>query len=114
MKLKEIEAFDAFMKHGTTKAAAEALAISQSMVSRLLSGLEEELGFALFKRSRNQLAPTEEAFLYHASVLRLMASIREDCNPPYSKGTGSRPYRGRSRGGGKALNTVPIEMLEYF
>lgn len=77
MKIKEIEAFDAFMKHGTTKAAAEALAISQSMVSRLLSGLEEELGFALFKRSRNQLAPTEEAFLYHASVLRLMASIRD-------------------------------------
>lgn len=77
MKLKEIEAFDAFMKHGTTKAAAEALAISQSMVSRLLSGLEEELGFALFKRSRNQLTPTEEAFLYHASVLRLMASIRD-------------------------------------
>jgi DNA-binding transcriptional LysR family regulator len=77
MKIKEIEAFDAFMKHGTTKAAAEALAISQSMVSRLLSSLEEELGFALFKRSRNQLAPTAEAFLYHASVLRLMASIRD-------------------------------------
>lgn len=77
MKLKEIETFDAFMKHGTTKAAAEALTISQSMVSRLLSGLEEELGFSLFKRTRNQLAPTTEAFIYHASVLRLMASIRD-------------------------------------
>lgn len=77
MKFKEIEAFDAFMRHGTTKAAAEALAISQSMVSRLLSSLEEELGFSLFKRSRNQLVPTEEAFLYHASVLRLMVSIRD-------------------------------------
>lgn len=77
MKLKEIEAFDAFMKHGTTKSAAEALAISQSMVSRLLSGLEEELGFTLFKRKRNQIEPTSEAFVYHASVLRLMASIRD-------------------------------------
>lgn len=77
MKIKEIEAFDAFMKHGTTSAAAEALMISQSMVSRLLSSLEEELGFALFKRSRNQLKPTEEALLYHSSVLRLMASIRD-------------------------------------
>ncbi|UZH09915.1 LysR family transcriptional regulator [Halomonas sp. BDJS001] len=77
MKIKEIEAFDAFMKHGTTKAAAETLGISQSMVSRLLIGLEEELGFALFKRARNQLSPTSEAFLYHASVLRLMASIRD-------------------------------------
>ena len=55
MKIKEIEAFDAFMKHGTTKAAAETLGISQSMVSRLLIGLEDELGFALFKRTRNQL-----------------------------------------------------------
>ncbi|MGP9414468.1 MULTISPECIES: LysR family transcriptional regulator, partial [unclassified Halomonas] len=44
MKIKEIEAFDAFMKHGTTKAAAEMLGISQSMVSRLLTGLEEALG----------------------------------------------------------------------
>ncbi|MCH4811999.1 LysR family transcriptional regulator [Vreelandella neptunia] len=77
MKIKEIEAFDAFMKHGTTKAAAETLGISQSMVSRLLIGLEDELGFALFKRSRNQLSPTSEAFLYHASVLRLMSSIRD-------------------------------------
>ncbi|WP_336273458.1 LysR family transcriptional regulator [Vreelandella indica] len=77
MKIKEIEAFDAFMKHGTTKAAAETLGISQSMVSRLLTGLEDELGFALFKRSRNQLSPTPEAFLYHASVLRLMVSIRD-------------------------------------
>lgn len=77
MKIKEIEAFDAFMKHGTTKASAETLGISQSMVSRLLMGLEDELGFALFKRTRNQLLPTTEAFLYHASVLRLMASIRD-------------------------------------
>lgn len=77
MKIKEIEAFDAFMKHGTTKAAAETLGISQSMVSRLLIGLEDELGFALFKRTRNQLSPTSEAFLYHASVLRLMTSIRD-------------------------------------
>ncbi|WP_311945730.1 LysR family transcriptional regulator [Halomonas piscis] len=77
MKIREIEAFDAFMKHGTTSAAAAALMTSQSMVSRLLSSLEEELGFSLFKRSRNQLKPTEEAFLYHSSVLRLMASIRD-------------------------------------
>ncbi|GHC30980.1 LysR family transcriptional regulator [Aidingimonas halophila] len=77
MKFREIEAFDAFMKHGTTQAAAETLAISQSMVSRLLSGLEEDLGFTLFKRKKNQLAPTEEAFIYHASVQRLMASIRD-------------------------------------
>lgn len=77
MKLKEIEAFDAFMRHGTTMAAADALGISQSMVSRLLSGLEEEVGFALFKRKKNQLAPTTEAFAFHASVLRLMASVRD-------------------------------------
>lgn len=77
MKVKEIEAFDAFMKHGTTKAAADALAISQSMVSRLLSGLEEEVGFVLFKRTRNQIEPTAEAFAFHDSALRLISSIRD-------------------------------------
>jgi DNA-binding transcriptional LysR family regulator len=77
MKFKEIEAFDAFMRHGTTKAAADALGISQSMVSRMLVGLEDKLGFSLFKRKRNQIEPTAEAFVYHASVLRLMSSIRD-------------------------------------
>lgn len=77
MKVKEIEAFDAFMKHGTTKAAADAMAISQSMVSRLLTGLEEEVGFTLFKRTRNQIEPTAEAFAFHASALRLISSIRD-------------------------------------
>jgi DNA-binding transcriptional LysR family regulator len=77
MKLKEIEAFDAFMKHGTTKAAADAMAISQSMVSRLLTGLEEEVGFNLFKRTRNHIEPTTEAFAFHASALRLISSIRD-------------------------------------
>lgn len=75
MKLREIEAFDAYMKYGTMKAAAEELNVSQPMISRLLSNLEDHLGFKLFIRKRNQLEPTPEAYLYHSSVLRLIAGI---------------------------------------
>tara|TARA_R110000796_G_scaffold11570_1_gene39169 strand:- start:1519 stop:2430 length:912 start_codon:yes stop_codon:yes gene_type:complete len=75
MKIKEIEAFDAYMKYGTMKAAAEELGISQPMMSRLLSNLEKYVEFKLFNRKRNQLEPTPEAYLYHSSVLRMMAGI---------------------------------------
>lgn len=77
MKLRELEAFDAYMKYGTMKAASEEIGVSQPMISRLLTTLEGKLGFALFEKKRNQLKPTPEAHLYHASVMRLISQVRE-------------------------------------
>ncbi|MEM5544716.1 LysR family transcriptional regulator [Sulfitobacter sp. AS92] len=77
MKLRELEAFDAYMKLGTMKAASEEIGISQPMISRLLNTLEARLGFTLFEKKRNQLKPTPEAHLYHASVMRLISQLRE-------------------------------------
>ncbi|MGR3584354.1 MAG: helix-turn-helix domain-containing protein, partial [Pseudooceanicola nanhaiensis] len=47
-KTRELEAFDAYMRLGGVKMAAEDLDTSQPMVSRLLSALEEKTGFELF------------------------------------------------------------------
>jgi len=77
VKLRELEAFDAYMKLGTMKAASEELGISQPMISRLLSTLETKIGFSLFEKTRNQLKPTPEAHLFHESVARLISQIRE-------------------------------------
>ena len=77
MKLRELEAFDAYMKYGTMKAASEEIGVSQPMISRLLNTLEGKLGFALFEKKRNQLKPTPEAHLYHASVMRLISQLKE-------------------------------------
>ncbi|SFD79911.1 LysR family transcriptional regulator [Roseivivax sediminis] len=78
MKIRELEAFDAYMKLGTMKAASEELGISQPMISRLLSKLEIRVKFALFDKKRNQLKPTPEAHLYHQSVARLISQVREN------------------------------------
>lgn len=52
MNLKQLEAFKAIMSTGSTIGAATRMGLSQSAVSRLLSQLEEALGFALFLRKK--------------------------------------------------------------
>jgi DNA-binding transcriptional LysR family regulator len=61
LKLRQIEIFRAVMSGGSTTAAAGALGLSQSAVSRQLTQLEEELGFELFERNKGRLLPRPEA-----------------------------------------------------
>ena len=77
MNLRELESFNAFMTYGSVTKAAQAMNISQPMVSRLLNSFEKSVGFALFNRKRNQLSPTTEALQFHTTVLRSLNSLRE-------------------------------------
>ncbi|NWA38821.1 LysR family transcriptional regulator [Pseudomonas reactans] len=61
MNLKQLEAFKAIMATGSTIGAATRMGLSQSAVSRLLSQLEDTLGFALFLRKKGRLMATPEA-----------------------------------------------------
>ncbi|WP_095107771.1 LysR substrate-binding domain-containing protein [Pseudomonas sp. Irchel 3E20] len=61
MNLKQLEAFKAIMATGSTIGAAARLGLSQSAVSRLLTQLEEALGFALFLRKKGRLMATAQA-----------------------------------------------------
>lgn len=77
MNLRELESFNAFMTYGSVTRAAQAMNISQPMVSRLLTNLEKSVGFELFVRKRNQLVATAEAQQFHATVLRSLNGFRE-------------------------------------
>jgi|TARA_B100000519_G_C14189658_1_gene412513 DNA-binding transcriptional LysR family regulator len=77
LNLRELESFNAFMTHGSVTRAAQAMNISQPMVSRLLNNFEKSVGFELFTRKRNQLTPTSEAQQFHATVLRSLNAFRE-------------------------------------
>ena len=68
--LKQIEAFRMIMISGSTTEAARLMNVSQPAVSRLLSSLEYELGFALFQRQNRQLKPTQEAAAFYSEVER--------------------------------------------
>ena len=61
MKFRQMECFRELMVAGTVTAAAKALGISQPSASSLITNLERELGFALFKRTKGRLVPTPEA-----------------------------------------------------
>ena len=61
VNLKQLEAFKAIMSTGSTIGAATRMGLSQSAVSRLLSQLEEALGFVLFLRKKGRLIATPEA-----------------------------------------------------
>lgn len=61
VNLKQLEAFQAIMATGSTIGAATRMDLSQSAVSRLLTQLEEHLGFSLFLRRKGRLMATPEA-----------------------------------------------------
>ena len=52
MNIQKYQAFITVVEQGSLTKAAEELGCTQSAVSHSISGLEEELGFALLKRSR--------------------------------------------------------------
>lgn len=72
---RQLEAFAAVMERGTATAAAERLGVSQPAVSKILAGLELEIGYPLFTRIKRRLAPTSEAQLLAAEVTRLYRGL---------------------------------------
>jgi len=72
---RQLEAFRAIMARGTVTAAAERLGVSQPAVSKILAGLEHEIGYPLFTRIKRRLAPTSEARLLEQEVTRLYHSL---------------------------------------
>lgn len=66
--VRDYEILRAMIAAGTTMAASQRLAVSQSTVSRALSTLEERVGYTLFTRDGNRLQPTAEALRLNASL----------------------------------------------
>ena len=68
MNLRQLEILRAVIRHRTTVAAADELALSQPAISNALKAMEAQAGFALFERVNNRLFPTSEAMaLYKES-----------------------------------------------
>ncbi len=74
---RQLEAFRAMIDHGTVTAAAAQLGVSQPAVSKILAGLEQEVGYLLFTRHQRRLTPTSEARLLAAEVTRLYHGLKK-------------------------------------
>lgn len=75
LKVQHLRALTAVMETGTVTAAATVLGRTQSQASRLISSLEEELGFSLFERERRRLVPTQRGARFYDEVKRALAGL---------------------------------------
>lgn len=68
IRYRQIEAFRAVMRNGTAVGAARSLNISQPAISRLISELEDAIGFALFSRAAGRLRSTRNGQHFYRVV----------------------------------------------
>lgn len=72
---RQIEAFRAVMLSASMTDAARMLSVTQPAISKILSTLEQELGFPLFQRRQGGLKPTDEAHALYAEVNRSYSGL---------------------------------------
>lgn len=92
MHLKALSAFCLIYRRGSLAAASTDMHLSQPAVSRLISNLEHEIGFALFHRDKRALRPTDSARRFFREAERILAGIEQlgDIADDIRKGTGQR------------------------
>ena len=69
--------FEAIVRHGSIRAAAEALRIASSALNRRLLDLEAEAGTLLFDRLRNGVRLTAAGEIYAAHVRRTLDDVEQ-------------------------------------
>ncbi|WP_150295525.1 LysR family transcriptional regulator [Sphingobium estronivorans] len=73
--LRALMSFSRIMRTGSATAAGRELGLSQPAVSRIIAGLEDDLGFELFYRDRGRLIPTKDALELAEEVDLALAGI---------------------------------------
>jgi DNA-binding transcriptional LysR family regulator len=74
IKLRQLHVLIAVVECGSMAKAAEHLAISQPVISKMIASLEQTLGFSLLERSRLGVEPT----LYGKALLKRSIALRND------------------------------------
>ena len=74
IKLRQLNVFIAVVEYGSMAKAAEHLAISQPVISKMIASLEQTLGFPLLERSRLGVEPT----LYGKALLKRSIALCND------------------------------------
>ena len=69
--------FDAIIRHGSIRGAAEALRIASSALNRRVLDLEREAGTTLFERLPNGVRLTAAGEIFAAHVRRTLADVRQ-------------------------------------
>ncbi|MCW5652938.1 LysR family transcriptional regulator [Hydrogenophaga sp.] len=76
-RFQEMSVFSAVVDAGSFVGAADALALSRPVVSRLVADLETRLGVRLLHRTTRRLSLTAEGEVFHARCKELLAGVAE-------------------------------------
>jgi len=108
MKLnhRQLEAFRALIEAGSVTEAARRINITQPAASRLISDLEHNVGYALFRREKKRLSPTPEALALFEEVDRSFIGIGEIADAARDIGNFRR--------GSLRLASLPAMALEFL
>ncbi|WP_347556623.1 LysR substrate-binding domain-containing protein [Robbsia sp. KACC 23696] len=82
-------AFDAAARYEHFTAAARALSLTESAVSRQVSALESQLGVRLFVRAKQRVILTRAGALYSAQVRRTLDALERDTLAIIAHGSGA-------------------------
>jgi DNA-binding transcriptional LysR family regulator len=75
MTFRQLQAFAHVVRLGSIVATADAMGLTQSAVSRIISELERSIGFKLFVRSGRGLKPTSEGLKFFKEVERSVTEL---------------------------------------
>jgi molybdate transport repressor ModE-like protein len=75
IKLESVDAFAAIAETGSITAAARRLAVSKSVVSERLAGLERILGAKLVHRTTRKLSLTEDGEAFYARAKQILRDV---------------------------------------
>ena len=111
-KLRAITYFVRTVEAGSFAAAARSLDVSASALSKALTALEAELGFALFSRSTRKLALTDDGQAYSAccrDVLQQLEDVELAARSNLSSARGTLRF-----GAHPALRMALVRQLDVF
>ncbi|SQI44149.1 Gcv operon activator [Leminorella richardii] len=77
-QLSKLHTFEATARHGSFALAADELALTPSAVSHRINGLEEELGFKLFRRFHRRIELTSEGQRVYWSLKSSLESLNQE------------------------------------
>ncbi|HEY4136002.1 MAG TPA: LysR substrate-binding domain-containing protein [Alphaproteobacteria bacterium] len=92
MNLRNVEVFVQVAEHGNFTAAARALALSPSVISRRIHELEQSLGATLFFKSTRKMSLTDAGEAFYKSCTRALADLHDGeslVNNLYGKPSGT-------------------------
>lgn len=77
MRLNRLQALRAVLETGSVTEASNRIHRTQPQISRLISALEDDVGFALFLRQGRGLIPTQECLRFYEGTRHILAGFDE-------------------------------------